>query len=162
MDEIEIYGADWYGKYNRIREACRGIIVENGKILLCYEPADDQYMIPGGGVEDGESYKECCVRELAEETGNIITVSRHALTIREYYGDLMLVSHYFICERVGKTERKLTKSELDARLETRWLPINDAISIFSRYESHAASPNKMKKGMYLREYNAISSVFKVK
>lgn len=161
MEAVEIYGANWKGKYNRIKEACRGIIVENGKILLCYEPADDQYMIPGGGVEDGESYEECCARELAEETGDVINVSRYALTINEYYGDWLFISHYFMCERVGKTERNLTQSELNVGLEPVWLPVLDAINAFSRYKSYVNASNKMKSGMYLREYKALSSIFKV-
>ena len=161
MEAVEIYGANWKGKYAHIREACRGIIVEDGKILLCYEPRDDQFMIPGGGLEEGESYEECCARELAEETGDVINVSRYALTINEYYGDWLFISHYFMCERVGKTERNLTQSELNVGLEPVWLPVLDAINAFSKYESYVNASNKMKSGMYLREYKALSSIFKV-
>ena len=30
---------------------------------------DDKYIIPGGGLEEGETYEQCCERELLEETG---------------------------------------------------------------------------------------------
>ena len=72
MKIIEIFGENRYPEYETIREGCRGIIVRDGKILLSYEKNVDQYMIPGGGLEEGESLTECCVRELKEEVGVLL------------------------------------------------------------------------------------------
>jgi ADP-ribose pyrophosphatase YjhB (NUDIX family) len=45
-----------------------GALVErDGELLLVRQ--DDRWMLPGGGVERGESHTEALVRELAEETG---------------------------------------------------------------------------------------------
>ena len=72
METINIYGDNRFARHTRIREACRGIVVKDGNILLSYEVKSDQWMIPGGGVEADEGYETCCIRELAEETGFLV------------------------------------------------------------------------------------------
>jgi 8-oxo-dGTP pyrophosphatase MutT (NUDIX family) len=37
---------------------------------------NDQWCLPGGGMEPGESAAECCIREVMEETGLMVTASR--------------------------------------------------------------------------------------
>ena len=69
MKVIEIFGEDRYPEYTKIREGCRGILIRGGKILLSYFKSLNIYMIPGGGIEPGESLEECCKRELGEECG---------------------------------------------------------------------------------------------
>lgn len=154
MKVIDIYGENYIGKYTKSREACRGILIKNDKILLTYEVNTDQYFIPGGGLENNESSEECCVRELAEETGCIVKTNKQYLTINEYYEEWLFVSHYYICEYIGETERKLTEREVEVGLEPRWVSIKEAIDIFSKHQDYARE-NEMKRGAYLREYNAL-------
>ena len=156
MKTIDIYGENRFEQYSKVREACRGIVIDNGRILLTYEVNTDQWFIPGGGLEDKESIQECCVRELAEETGCVVETKEHYLTINEYYEEWLFVSHYYICEYVGETERALTEREMEAGLEPRWIPLNEAIDIFSKHQDYA-DENEMKRGAYLREYNALLS-----
>lgn len=85
MKTINIYGEIRIEQYSRIREACRGIIIKDRKILLTYESITDQWFIPGGGVEMPESLENCCIRELAEETGYTVKPLYHYLTTNEYY-----------------------------------------------------------------------------
>ena len=77
-------------------------------------------MIPGGGLEAGETNEECCVREVAEETGLIVKPSGPVLEIDEYYEDCRYISMYFLCEKTGETGEKLTEGEIKAGLEPRW------------------------------------------
>jgi len=72
---IEIIGDNYFGKWTKTRTACRGTVIRNQKLLLSYETATGQWMLPGGGMEAGEDEKECCIREVAEETGYRIRVS---------------------------------------------------------------------------------------
>lgn len=44
-------------------------------------------MIPGGGLERNESDEECCIREIAEETGVQVETSDCLLEIAEYYAN---------------------------------------------------------------------------
>ena len=153
MKIINIYGDNRFPEHTKTREACRGIVIKDGDVLLSYEPEGDIFMIPGGGVEPGEKYEDCCIRELAEETGLVVKPLCHFLTINEYYEEYLYPSHYFLCEAVGKTERQLTEREKRAGLEPRLIPLTEAISIFSKHQDFA--DNEMKRGIYLREYKAL-------
>ena len=155
MKTIDIYGENRFDRYTKKREACRGIVVSDEKILLTYEVNTDQWFIPGGGLEVNESLEACCARELTEETGCIVKTCERYLTINEYYEEWLFISHYFVCEVIGETERKLTEREMEEGLEPRWIPLEEAIEIFSKYQDYA-STNEMKRGAYLREHNALS------
>ncbi len=48
---------------------CRGIIVDDGELLVVRHPQSDFFALPGGGMERGEDVKECMERELIEELG---------------------------------------------------------------------------------------------
>jgi len=154
MKNLNIYGANRFETATEIREACRGIVIKENNILLTYEVNTDQWFIPGGGLESGENPEECCARELAEETGYVVKPGEHFLTIHEYYEEWHFISHYYTCECIGETERKLTERELAVGLEPRWIPLKDAIDIFSKHNEYAEE-NEMKRGAYLREYQAL-------
>lgn len=153
---IEIHGENRFEKVAKVREACRGIVVSEGKILLTYEVNTDQWFIPGGGLEQGENLEICCVRELAEETGYLIDAKKCFLTIHEYYEEWLFTNHYFVCEIVGETARQLTEREVLVGLEPRWIPLETAMEIFSQYPEYAKK-DEMKRGAYLREYRALQS-----
>ncbi len=52
------------------RVAVRALIVADNKILAVKEvDGGDWWAIPGGGVDYGESLKECLIREIEEEIG---------------------------------------------------------------------------------------------
>ena len=155
MKSIEISGANRLPCVNNERIACRGVVAHNGNILLSYEENTDQWFIPGGGLEDGESLKECCIRELGEETGYIVLPKEQFLTINEYYQDWLFISHYFICEVVGKTERKLTEREIESGLIPKWIPFDAAVRIFSTHADYDGV-NEMKRGAYFREYMGLT------
>lgn len=157
METINIYGDNRYAEHTKVREACRGVVVRNGMILLTYEVSTDQWFIPGGGLEGTESTQQCCIRELAEETGFVVNPLYQFATINEYYEEWLFISHYFICEITGETQRLLTQREAEVGLEPRWIPLQEAISIFSKHQDNAH--DEMKRGAYLREYKALLVYF---
>ena len=154
MQTINIYGENCFEQYTKVREACRGIVIKNDKILLTYEVNTDQWFIPGGGLECGESIEECCIRELSEETGCVVEANQQYLTIKEYYEEWFFISHYYICDYIGETERTLTEREAEVGLESRWVSLQEAMDIFAKYQEYA-DENEMKRGAYLREYKAL-------
>ena len=160
MKKIEIFGEDRWDEYTKIREGCRGIVIKDGRILLSYEKNVDQYLIPGGGIEEGESLVDCCIREIREETGLVVKPKEHYLTLDEYYHEYYFLSHYFICEILGECERQLTETEYENGLEPVWVDFNEALNIFAEYESYKAT-NEMRYGAYYREHLALCEYKKI-
>ena len=54
---------------NKPRVGSAGILVEDGKLMMGFSKKWDRWVIPGGGVDFMESYKDAVVREIREETG---------------------------------------------------------------------------------------------
>lgn len=155
MKIIEILGDDREPTYTKTVEGCRGILIKEGKLLLSFYRNEDQYLIPGGGIEPGEDLPHCCARELAEETGVVVNPHTHYLTLEEYYHEYYFKSHYFVCEMTGECEAALTENEVKNGLEPRWVELAEAIEIFSTYEKYKDT-NEMRYGAYYREYIALT------
>ena len=157
MKKIEIFGDDYCKECEKSRTACRGIVLHENKILMSYESVTDQWMIPGGGIEEGEDERDCCAREIEEETGIRVEPLECVLQIDEYYGNVKWVNKYFLCKFVGKTEMKLTEAEKEVGMEPRWALLEDIVRIFSKHEDYKES-NAFKQGMYYREYLALEQL----
>ncbi len=155
MEELDLYISRHRVDRPRVREACRGLVLREGMLLLSYEVHTDQWFLPGGGMEPGETREACCIRELAEETGCAVRPVEQFLTIREHCRDWRYITHYFLCEVTGAVPRQLTDGEQEAGLEPRWLPLEAAVELFSRYADYADEP--MKLGAYRREFTALSA-----
>lgn len=121
-------------------------------MLLTYEKNTDVYMSPGGGREKGESFEECCIREIAEESGYNVNIVSPFAVINEYCFDTCYEAHYFICEVTGRGEASLTPTEIDHGVEPRWLTIDEAIEIFSHYDEKTED----HRSLYMREFTILN------
>jgi 8-oxo-dGTP pyrophosphatase MutT (NUDIX family) len=71
-----LYG-ERIGKQGKIRLGCSAAIFdERGRILLTRRADNNQWCLPSGGMEPGESAAEACEREVLEETGLSVRVKR--------------------------------------------------------------------------------------
>lgn len=109
-------------------------------------------MSPGGGLEENETFFDCCKRELQEETGYIVKPLEHVFTINEYIFDELFVSHYFTCEIEGLGEQALTPTEIDHGITPEWVDIEKALEIFGKYKEKTPD----KESLYLREFTIIN------
>ncbi|MBO4688812.1 MAG: NUDIX domain-containing protein [Clostridiales bacterium] len=157
MKTIEIHGLNSFDTWEKERTACRGLVVKDGKLLLSYETVTDQWMIPGGGLEEGEDEKNCLIREMEEETGLLVEPSDCLLEIDEFYEEWKFVSRYFLCTVVGEGKIAMTEREIEVGMEPRWLPIDEITEIFSRHADYTDT-DEMRRGMYLREYTALKEL----
>lgn len=154
MKEIDIWGANRFETHIKTRVACRGIVIKDGKLLVSLEEISDYWLLPGGGLENGETLAECCAREIEEETGYVVEVLKEFLVMNEYYEEYKYVSHFFVCKVIGKGEQRLTESEIRRGLIPQWVDIQFFVDIVSRHQDYAPT-NEEKRGAYLREYTAI-------
>ena len=160
MKEISIFGANRCATFTATREGSRAIVVRDGRILLSHERISGWYLVPGGGLEGGETPEACCVREVEEETGVIVRPLHQFLTLYEYYEEYRYVSYYFVCESLGRGRMRLTEAEQRRGLEPQWLPLQDAVELFSRHQDYAAESEE-KRGAYLREYTALQEYLRL-
>lgn len=114
------------------RVSSRAIIIDDGKLLVMFRrkkkkdgTVKEYYVIPGGGLEEGETLEENVVRELKEEFNVDIEIIKFLM--KEEYEDT--IANYFLCKIVsGKP--KLGGEELDRMTddnyyEVRYIDIKD-------------------------------------
>ena len=122
-------------KVNR-REAVRGIILYNDKILMVHSNKGD-YKFPGGGVNIRESHEEALAREIREETGYIMdeVVNKIGMVIQrnvdKYETDYIfeMTSHYYLCKVTDRqVSQQLDDYEKELDFCPMWINIDKAIS----------------------------------
>ena len=154
METIEQISSTYTSPYKKKRISCRAIIIEGGRILLSHETNGGTYMSPGGGLEENETNEQCVEREVLEETGYIVKVTKPFITVNEYCYDTLYINRYFICEITGEGERRLTENEIYKKMEPEWVDISKAIEIFGTYKS--LTPDK--ESLYLREFTILNKL----
>lgn len=152
---ICITGANAFPTYSHVRAGCRGIVLRGGEMLISHELNSGWYLIPGGGLEEGESLAECCLREIEEETGVLARIEKPLFTLQEHYEDWLYISYYYLCSPVGQGVQALTPYEAARGLVAEWMSLHDAKAIFARHEEYAAE-SEPKRGSYQREHTALS------
>lgn len=114
----------------------RAIIQVNGKFAMQKSKFGD-YKIPGGGMEENETFEEALIREVQEETGLIIKKDsiQEIGEILEVKQDIFKSDHKYICHSLyyqcdveeTMTETNLTPSEISKGYELRWAGIEEII-----------------------------------
>lgn len=109
--------------------AVGAIVLERGELLLVKrdrEPARNQWSLPGGRVEWGESLREAVTREVREETGIEIEVEGLAgiaeRIIPDDEGDVSF--HYVIMDFWARPKSRDIVAGDDA-IEARWVDVEE-------------------------------------
>ena len=122
------------------RIATRAIVIKDNRILLMFTQRYNDYSLPGGGVDEGESLVDGLIRELAEETGahSILNVQPFGLyeefrphKSNKIFTDcsiMHMLSYCFTCE-IDKDlgANRLEEHEINNGMKVCWVNINDAI-----------------------------------
>jgi 8-oxo-dGTP diphosphatase len=88
----------------------------------------DEWVLPKGKVDDGETARAAARREVLEETGHNVTVHEFLGTLVYESGGRSKVVHYWSMEADGQRSRELTS---DVRAVD-WLPLDAALERLSR------------------------------
>ena len=158
MKEIEISGANRFDTFTKTRDGSRAVIIRDGMILLSHETVSGWWLVPGGGMEEGETPEMCCKREIEEETGYLVQPLKQFLTLYEYYEEYRYISHYFICTVTGRGKINLTDAEKKRGLEPQWISLQDAINLFSHHQDYSG-PGTPRRSASLYQNHQTSSVF---
>ncbi|MCR4261043.1 MAG: NUDIX domain-containing protein [Candidatus Colwellbacteria bacterium] len=129
-------------QYGELRRAVRVVLFDEEKnVALEYYPPkeaypNEEYDLPGGGVEGGESMLGALAREVLEEVGCRIKNVRKLGVIKEFgVGNKIKHaqdSYCFTAEIEGdKGQPQFTEREKQDLVEVRWLRLDEAIKKIS-------------------------------
>jgi len=119
------------------RNTTRAIVTNGGNILLLYTARYDDYSLPGGGVDKGESLEQGLKRELFEETGaQNIKITGELGMYQEYrpwyksdYDIIHIKSYCYFCSVAEQfIKPKMENYELQNGMQPKWVNIHKAIA----------------------------------
>lgn len=81
------------------------VLDEENRMLMVKQHHDgkDIWMVPGGGIEEGEGAREAAVREVKEETGLDVNVTRLVWHVEEVSARGQRFVDFFLADVVGGT-----------------------------------------------------------
>ncbi len=106
--------------------AAGGVVIRDGKVLVVHRPQYDDWTLPKGKVDPGETWEEAALREVEEETGLHCRIGPEAG--RTYYIDQRgreKEVRYFLMTSDGEP---FAQNEVD---EVRWVALDDVAALLS-------------------------------
>ncbi|QTD42378.1 NUDIX hydrolase [Sporosarcina sp. Te-1] len=73
------------------------------EILMVKAFGSEKWAIPSGGIEEGETPEECCVREVKEETGYDIKIMGKLRVKETVIEGIQVKIHYFRVVKIGES-----------------------------------------------------------
>jgi 8-oxo-dGTP pyrophosphatase MutT (NUDIX family) len=113
------------------RTSARAIVKKGNLIALLHVRRDKYYKLPGGGVESDETIEESLRREILEEIGCTIKITKEVGEIIEYrsLGKMAHTSHCFIAEVIKEGKPEFTDFEIKHGFEVVWVTMDKAIEL---------------------------------
>jgi 8-oxo-dGTP diphosphatase len=126
-----------------MRTRATALIIKDGSILMIhrFRDGEDYYVLPGGGVEEGEKPEEAVLREVKEETTLDVKLIKHLQTWRSKYREWDNEHQLFFCEYISG-EPKLQSDSSEAKKTTEentykpvWVGIDklDSLTIYPEH-----------------------------
>lgn len=141
------------GKVYRERPAAFGIVDRDSRIALVrverpgLEPWFD---LPGGALDEGETYEQAMIREVGEEAGLLVQVGEQFAEANQYFirddGEAVNNLCKFYEAHFTREDPKLKK---DADHTLIWMPPEPALAAL-RHEAHAWALHTLLRRLFTR------------
>ena len=118
--------------------AAGGVVVRDGRVLLVHRPQYDDWTLPKGKLEDGESWEAGALREVAEETGLACDLGEEVGRTR--YVDSRGRNKEVRYFRMSTAGEPRAQNEID---DVRWVGFDDADALLS-YDRDRALLNRLR------------------
>lgn len=106
----------------RVRAVAIVLADENAVAIRRVRAGEEYWVLPGGGVEPGESVEAACIRELAEETSLRGTIRGQV--------EVSGVDAYFVVDAAGELRLdgpELSRQSDDNVYEPVWMPVSELL-----------------------------------
>lgn len=110
--------------YATPKVGCRGVLFQEGKVLLVRERIDNKWSLPGGWVDVNDSPHEAMEKEFVQETGLVVRPVRLCLVADGRKRGRSSAHHVytlvFLCEYLSGTPRASIETS-----EVQYFPLNE-------------------------------------
>ena len=108
-------------------DAAGGVVERDGRVLLVHRPRYDDWTVPKGKLDPGESFEDAALREVEEETGVRCTLGRELPAARyEVNGRPKLVRYWLMAP-----EAELGFTPNDETDDLRWVSPDEARALLT-------------------------------
>jgi 8-oxo-dGTP pyrophosphatase MutT (NUDIX family) len=114
---------------NKIDETAGGVVIFGNNVLILFLPVRQEYRLPKGHIEYGETPAEAALREVAEESSYLdlrikADLGTHTVEFNRNGKHVLRSEHYFLMTLENDTHRG---SGL-VKFEPRWLAWDEALT----------------------------------
>jgi 8-oxo-dGTP diphosphatase len=111
---------------NRVH-AAGGVVLRDGRVAVVHRPRYDDWSLPKGKLDPGESFEEAALREVEEETGLRCRLVRELPAVKYDVRGRLKVVRYWAMEVVDETPF-VPDDEVD---DVRWLEPQEALALLT-------------------------------
>ena len=107
--------------------AAGGVVIRDGLVAVVHRPRYDDWSLPKGKLDEGETFEQAALREVWEETGLRCSLAGSLPDVRYAVRDRPKVVRYWLMS-VDDDPGFEPNDEVD---ELRWLSPEDAVSLLT-------------------------------
>ncbi|MCA1062703.1 NUDIX hydrolase [Rossellomorea sp. AcN35-11] len=134
------------------------LCMHEGRLLMVLQgnaQEEKRWSVPSGGLEEDESFQECCKREVWEETGYLINVGKHVYTKWGNEGEISTIVHYYEADLIGGEATLQDPDQLIHKID--WISLHDIQNLHLAFpEDHSILKSYMKR----KSINPYDSMFR--